>query len=457
MQDYQEFLETKRLMTVESGIEIPEDAIHPRLFPFQRALVKWALRKGRAALFADTGLGKTSMQLEFARLTGMRSLIIAPLSVARQTVSEAKKIDLVAHYTRSGEDLIPGINITNYEMIHHFNAADFGAVILDESSILKTVESKTKTLLIEMFATTPYKLCCTATPAPNDVAEIANHAEFLGAMSRTEMLSTYFVHDSDETAHAGWRLKKHAVDPFYRWMASWSMSIKKPSDLGFDDTGYILPELSVKPVIVSTDYTPEGKLFYTGLKGIQDRSQARTGTIEERVQKTVEMVQGSDEQWILWCGRNTESTMLRKSIPESVEVVGSDSPDKKIKAIEAFQDGRVRVLITKASIAGFGINLQNCHNMAFVGIGDSFEDYYQCIRRCWRFGQEHPVSVSIVISEIEQEIYANVMRKEREAKIMSDQLIGHVQAYEQEELGSAPKEYEYNSVTSMIVPKWLVA
>lgn len=443
--NYEQFLQSKQLSSIMAGREVSLDDIHPRLFPFQRVLVQWALRKGRAALFADTGLGKSGMQLEWARLTGQRTLIVAPLSVARQTVTEAKKIGIEAHYTRSGDDLIDGINITNYEMIDHFDPSAFGAIVLDESSILKSMNGKTKQKLIEMFAEVPCRLCATATPAPNDIAEIANHAEFLGIMTRAEMLAMFFVHDSKTTAHGGWRLKRHAQEPFYKWMASWSMSVKKPSDLGnFDDTGYNLPELSVQSVIVSTDYVPEGKLFYTGLKGIQDRSQARKGTIEERCQKAVELVQANDEQWILWCGRNDESTLLRKSIPGSVEIVGSDSPDKKIQAIESFQDSNTKVLITKASIAGFGINLQNCHNMAFVGIGDSFEDYYQCIRRCWRFGQEHPVNVSIVISEVEQEIYANVMKKEKEAQAMSNQLIEQVQSFEQAELGNVRKDsYQY--------------
>src|SRR6266702_8634900 len=205
-------------------------------------------------------------------------------------------------------------------------------------------------------------------------------------MRRAEMLAMFFVHDSDKGAGNGWRLKGHAQEAFYRWIASWSMSIKKPSDINFDDTGYILPPLNVKPLIVSTDYKPEGTLFYTGLKGIQDRSQARKGTLEERVQCAVDLVKTNNEQWILWTGRNDESTMLAKSIPDSIEITGSDSPDAKIAAIEAFQSGQVRILVTKGKIAGMGINLQNCHNMAFVGLGDSWELYYQSIRRCYRFG-----------------------------------------------------------------------
>lgn len=445
--DYNAFLAQKRTFAPTSGIDVPTDALHPMLFDFQKVLVQWALRKGRAALFADTGLGKSFCQIEWARLTGQRAIILAPLSVARQTVGEARKIGVEVHYSRSGNDLIGGINITNYEMMEHFNPDDFGAVVLDESSILKSLDGTFKERVIEAFAETPYKLCCTATPAPNDIVEIANHVAFLGLMTREEMLATFFVHDNDKGSGNGWRLKGHAQDAFYKWMASWSMSIKKPSDLGFDDAGYILPPLTVEPVIVDTSYTPEGSLFYMGLKGIQDRSQARRGTIAERVQRAVDLVQSDSEQWILWTGMNDESTALARLVPDSIEITGSDSPDSKIAAIEAFQRGEYRVMVTKARIAGYGINLQNCHNMAFVGIGDSFESYYQCIRRCYRFGQTHPVSVKIILSEVEQEIYQNVQRKEQEANCMSKQLIEHVQQFEMAEITHAQEREEYRTAT----------
>ena len=443
---YAQFLQSKRATSQTAGIDVALDDIHPMLFPFQRTLVQWALRKGRAALFADTGLGKTLMQVEWARITGQRVLIVAPLSVARQTVNEAAKIGVEVHYTRSGDDLRQ-INITNYELLDHFDSADFGAVVLDESSILKAIDGKTRDKLIEMFAKTPCRLACTATPAPNDLVEIANHAEFLGVMTRPIMLATYFVHDSDKGSGQGWRLKGHASDAFYKWMASWSMSIKKPSDLGFSDEGYNLPALHVEPIIVDTNYAPDGQLFFTGLKGIQDRSQARRGTIEERVARAVELVQASDEQWILWCGMNDESTLLAQAIPDAIEITGSDSPDEKIAAIEAFQDGRARVLVTKPRIAGYGMNFQGCHNMAFIGLSDSFEAYYQCIRRCYRFGQKYPVTAYIVLSEIEQEIYQNVMRKEQEAVSMSQQLIQHVQAFERDEIGQRQEENAYTTET----------
>lgn len=746
--EYQAFLKSKSTYQAPAGIEILAETIHGRLFPFQRDLVRWAARKGRAAIFADTGLGKTNMQLEWARLIGGRSLIVAPLSVARQTVREARKIDQEIYYTRDGGDLIGGINITNYEMIERFNPADFNSIVLDEcfppdtlidvvysknivrrcisdiivgdeiinaggidnvtethkrrinravcvsargditcsenhpfftlhgwrsakdlrpgdyimetetamrlvrgdfhsdgerpenaavlreilfsemeneaeryfregsfsrsgsqereekermvegwiregiegiradsqiesygqrgntkegfadvtsdepqtyrarwkrngddqipaifggasiremdtgifyitgnktdgipdllqggyrqsrledshrggwtesllaqgkgreercyagfvrvdsveileqtssrldryrdengdvyfydikaerhpsfsvngllvhnSSILKGLDSKTRERLTAMFAATPYRLCCTATPAPNDISEIANHAEFLGIMTRVEMLATFFIHDDE-----GWRLKGHAQDAFYRWLASWGMSIRKPSDLGYDDNGYNLPPLNIQPVWVQASYRPEGQLFFTGLHGITDRTKVRRDTLDSKIGVAANLVNNSDEQWIVWCGLNDESEAMTAAIDGAIEIAGSDNPDRKAELIEAYQDGRYRVMVTKARIAGFGMNFQNCHNQLFVGLSDSFEAYYQCIRRSYRFGQDKPVNVHIVLSDAEQEIYQNVMRKEQEAKEMAQKLIENVQQFERAEIDGA--------------------
>ena len=432
MTQYQQFLLSKRFQVPDSGIEVAPQDIHPALFGFQRDLTRWALRKGRAAIFADTGLGKTFMQVEFARLIGQRALIVAPLSVARQTVREATKLGVTVHYTRSGDDLADGVNITNYEMLREFSAASFGCIVLDESSILKSLDGKTRQLLTEMFSSTPFKLCCTATPAPNDIVEIGNHAEFLGIMTAVEMQSQFFTHDDN-----GWRLKKHGVEGFYRWLASWGMSIRKPSDLGYDDNGYNLPPLNVQPVYVEVDYKPADALFFTGLDGISDRIKIRKHTTSERVAKAAELVNASDEQWIVWCGLNTEADEITALIPGAVNVQGSDSIDHKIGSIEAFQDGKIRVLVTKAKIAGMGMNFQNCHNMAFVGLSDSWEQYYQCIRRCYRFGQQYPVNAMVVLADIEDEIYANIMRKEEQARTMSATLIEHVQQFERAEIDGA--------------------
>ena len=294
--DYSAFLTAKTATAPAVGIDVDDADINPMLFPFQRDLVRWSLAKGRGAIFADTGLGKTFMQLEWARLTGERTLILAPLAVARQTVREAAKLGIDLVYARS-HDAAGQLTITNYEMLGAFEPAEFGAVVLDESSILKSFDGKTRTALIEMFADTPYRLCCTATPAPNDIAELANHAEFLGVCSRVEMLSTFFVHDDK-----GWRLKGHAEEPFYRWMASWGMSLRKPSDLGYSDDGYDLPGLDILPHFIPTEYAGEGQLFAVGLKGIGDRAAVRRQTLPQRVCDAAALINASDEPWIVWWG-----------------------------------------------------------------------------------------------------------------------------------------------------------
>jgi DNA modification methylase len=282
------------------------------------------------------------------------------------------------------------------------------------------------------------RLCCTATPAPNDIAEIANHAEFLGILSRPEMLARFFVHDDN-----GWRLKRHAREPFYLWLASWGMSVKKPSDIGFADDGFGLPALSIVQEIVKSDYVPQGQLFHVGLKGITDRSHVRRSTLIKRVERAADLINASSERWLAWVGLNDEGRELAKLIPGAVLVEGSQSADEKAAALVTFADGDTRVLITKPRIAGFGMNFQAAHKMAFIGLSDSYESYYQCIRRCWRFGQTEPVSAHIILTDAEDAIYENVRRKEREAELMSKGLLDHVREFEKAELddgndGAAP-------------------
>lgn len=438
---YTDFLASKQFVVKNCGIEIDDSDINQMLFPFQRDMVRWALRKGTAAIFADTGMGKTFQQIEWSRLTGQTTLIIAPLSVAKQTIGEAKKLGLVVQYCRSMADVQDGLNITNYEMLEHFTPERFGAVVLDESSILKGLDGKTRQRLTDMFIETPYKLCCTATPAPNDITEIANHAEFLGIMSRANMLAAFFVHDDD-----GWRLKGHAEKAFYKWLASWGMSLKKPSDLGYSDDGFILPELSIIPEIIEAEYTGEDRLFWTGLKGISDRITVRKNTMALRVDRAAELIQ-TPGQWLCWVGMNDEGRLLQKLIPGAALMEGSDRQEKKLADIEGFQNGSIRVLITKPKIAGFGMNFQNCNQMVFVGLGDSFESYYQCIRRCYRFGQLRPVTAHIVLSDMEEAVYQNVLSKEQEAQKMSKSLIDNIKEFEQAEIGEMKQEFEYATDT----------
>ncbi|MFA5785287.1 MAG: DNA methyltransferase [Phycisphaerae bacterium] len=448
---YKDFIKTKRVMNSFHGKDISVDDVHPMLFPFQKDVVRWAVGKGRAAIFLDTGLGKTFVQLEWARLMGVKTLIVAPLSVARQTVREGKKIDIDVQYVRHQSEVTGNISITNYEMVDAFDPSEFDAVVLDESSILKSFDGVTRRKLIDMFGDTKFRLACTATPAPNDQSEIGNHSEFLGVATTNEMLAMFFVHANKvdyqdvgdgrqvKTKRAGsqgqeWRLKNHAMEAFYKWMSSWSISLRKPSDLGYDDDGYILPKLHVHPRFIAVDYKPDGQLFFTGLSGIQDRHKVRIATIDDRISEAVDIVDGGNDQWIIWCGLQSEADEICKVIDDYKQVQGSDTPEYKAQAFEDFQDGKYRILVTKTKIAGFGMNFQNAHNMLFLGLSDSWEAYYQAIRREWRFGQKRPVNVYIVLSEAEHEIYANVMQKESVSMNMSAQLIKHVKKYEEEEI-----------------------
>jgi len=450
---YDEFLKSKRQIVGNSGIEVSPSEIHPMLFPFQKDVTRWALRKGRAAIFLDTGLGKTICQLQFcSHISKSKALIVAPLSVARQTVREAQKIDTVVKYCRTQEGATEKINITNYELVRHFNPDEFDTIVCDESSILAALDSATRKTLTEMFRDTPYKLCCTATPIPNDDAEIGQHSEFLGIKSRVDMLSTYFVHDDD-----GWRLKGHAGPDFYRWLASWGMSLKKPSDLGYDDSGFILPPLTVTPIFLPTNIPTPGRLFADSLKGIQDRARVRKATIKDKLQTVVDLVNSNKEQWIVWCGLNPEADSVNKLIPYSRNIYGTMKPDDKALGLEQFQDGAYRVLVSKVRVAGFGMNMQNCHNVVFMGLSDSFQFFYQAIRRCYRFGQKHPVNVYVVLTDLEEGIYQNIMRKEAQAMVMSEKLIERVRQYERNELHATASGFDYSPNAPMEIPGWLRA
>lgn len=451
MSSYLDFLGRKSLVANATGINVDPDTLNPSLFPFQRDLVHWSLRKGRAAIFADTGLGKTIMQLEWAHRAADRALILAPLAVAYQTVAEGDRWGIPVTYARKQSGAATqGITITNYEMLGHFDPDEFGAVVLDESSILKNFEGKTRSAIIDTFRQTPMRLACTATPAPNDIAEIANHAEFLGVMSRTEMLAAFFVHDDE-----GWRLKGHARGGFYKWLASWGMSLKSPADLGYPDHDYILPGLAIVPHFVEVNSAPEGMLFAVEIKGVGDRARIRRSTMAHRVGMAVEMIGSTEEPWIAWCGLNDEGSELAKAIPGSVNVEGSMDPEEKAEALQAFSAGDIRVLITKPSIAGFGMNWQHCNRMVFVGLSDSYEDYYQCIRRCYRFGQKRKVEAHIVLSELERAIYDNVLGKEREAQRVSAELVKHVAEFERAEIRGARAIQPYDAALPLTTPAWL--
>lgn len=420
MNDYASFLAHKTRPAEPIGVDgITISDVNPWLHDWQREIVVWAVSRGRAAIWADTGLGKTAMQLEWVRLsTDGMGLIVAPLAVCQQTVREGRKLGIEVAYTRT-MPTSPGIYVTNYEMVDHFDPAHIDAVVLDESSILKQSDGKTRTRLIKHFAPVLRRLACTATPAPNDPQELTNHAEFLGVSTRTEMLAAYFIHDSD-----GWRLKGHAKRPMFRWMASWAIALRRPSDMGYDDAGYILPELHIHTHLIDVNVIPEGQLFATDLGGVGGRAQVRKATIEDRCNHAAQIVNAEpDEPWIVWCGLNDEADRMAALIPGAVNVHGGWSPEDKADAMLRFADGDIRVIVTKPSIASFGLNWQHCARMIFVGLSDSYESYYQSIRRCYRYGQDREVNAHVVLTAVESGIAANVSRKQSAAQDMTASLV----------------------------------
>ena len=421
--NYADFIIKKIDKSKKTGPECDECDVNSMLHPWQRYIVAWAVRTQRAAIWADTGLGKTMMQIEWARLSGATALIVAPLAVCAQTVRETAKLGITSIQIRSGAEITgPGIYVTNYEMIEHIDPTTIDAVVLDESSILKQSTGKTRNMIIDHFRDVPARLACSATPAPNDPEELTNQAEFLGQMKRNLMLAAYFVHDQNNAG--GWRLKGHAQGPMMQWMATWAVALRRPSDLGGDDTGYILPGLDIRAHLVEVEIEQEGQLFATDIGGVSGRSKVRKQTMADRVARTAELVAAEpDEPWVLWCGLNAESEALEKAIPGAVNVHGSLSPEEKAQLLMDFSDGKIRVLITKPSIASMGMNWQHCARMAFVGMGDSYEQYYQAIRRCYRYGQQRVVQVHIVLAEIESQIADNVRRKETQANEITDALV----------------------------------
>ena len=423
MSAYDAFLAAKAITDPATGLAVVP-ALNPALFDFQRDITAWGLRRGRAAVFADCGLGKTPMQLEWARHVPGNVLILAPLAVSGQTVREGRKFGITVRAARKQADVQPGITVTNYEMLEHFDPAYFTGVVLDESSILKSYDGSTRTAIIEAFKNTPFKLACTATPAPNDYMELGNHAEFLGVMSRVEMLSMFFVHDGGETQQ--WRLKGHAESEFWKWLASWAVCIRKPSDLGYDDRDFVLPELIMHQVTVKVDAPTDGFLFPVEASTLQERLRARRDTIAERVEHCAAVANATGEPFLVWCNLNDESAQIKAAIKGAVEVKGSDTNAHKEKAMMGFTAGDVRCLVTKPSIAGFGMNWQHCNNMAFVGLSDSYEQFYQAVRRCWRFGQKKPVNVYVITAETEGAVVANIKRKEADAMKMAENMVEHM-------------------------------
>ncbi len=456
--NYSAFLESKQITHKSTGINISRDKLNHSLFDFQKDLTRWSLLKGRSALFASTGLGKTFMQVDWAnqvhRNTSENVLILAPLAVSQQTVREAKKLDVAITPCRTQADVKPGINITNYEMLQHFNPAKFAGVVIDESSILKSFTGKLRQQITDAFEHTPFKLSATATPAPNDYMELGTQAEFLGVMKRNEMLAMFFTHDGSNTSQ--WRLKGHAQKRFWEWVASWAAVVTKPSDLGYEDGAFNLPPLRIHEEIIKTNKPLDGSLFVVEARTLQEQRAAARQTLPQRVERCAEIVNSSDKPFLVWCNLNAESEALKRAIPDAIEVKGSDSNEHKEDAMLGFMDGKYRVLVSKPSICGFGMNFQHCSDMVFVGLSHSFEQYYQAVRRCWRFGQAEPVDVTVITSDLEGAVKANIERKERDAEQMIQEMAEYTRDITRRNVRATVREVtEYNPTIRMKIPDWL--
>jgi hypothetical protein len=418
MKDYIKFLESKQKRVNDAGFDIHLDDLNARLFPFQKHCVATALRKGRFAFFEDCGLGKTFQQLEWAKhvseYTTRPVLILAPLAVSAQTIAEGERWGIQVTKLDGCPGFKPGtagVYITNYEQIHNLSAADFSGIVLDESSILKNFEGKTRTAIIENFADTPYKLACTATPSPNDPMELGNHSEFLGVMSRNEMLAMYFVHDGGNTSK--WRLKGHAQQSFYDWVSEWAIMMTKPSDIGYIDDGYILPGLNIIEEQITTPKRDNGLLFNEVRVSATDFNGELRMTRKERMERAAEIVNATNEPCIVWIKQNEEGELIKSLIPGAVEVKGSDKPEDKEARLIGFAKGEFRVLITKTKIAQFGLNYQNCRNQIFASLDFSFEGLYQAIRRSYRFGQTQDVNIHVITTDTMQNVIESIKDKER--------------------------------------------
>lgn len=460
--NYNDFIKTKEIKSISCGFEPTRR--NPLLFDWQNDIVRWALLKGKSSIFADCGLGKTAMQLQWGQQvvehTGKPVLVCAPLAVARQTSKEGEKFGINVTVCRTQKDVRGGVNVTNYEMLEHFDADTFSGVVLDESSILKDSTSSTRRMLTEKFRNTPYKLCCTATPSPNDYMELGTHSDFLNIMTQPEMLSTFFCHDGGNTSK--WRLKGHAEQKFFAWVASWACCMTTPEDLGYDGSDFVLPELRIKEVVAKSDEMSDrdGQLmfFCETAQTLNERRDARRNSLKDRVREAAAIANNTDEQVLVWCDLNAESEALTEAINGAVEVKGSQTPDYKEKSMNGFTSGEIRVLVSKPSIAGWGMNWQQCNTMIFVGLSDSFEAYYQAVRRCWRFGQHRPVTVYIITSEAEGAVKQNIERKQKDAQRMTRELVQYTKEILKAEIHHTVRMTEsYITTEIMEVPQWAIS
>ena len=419
--DYKEFLQSKQKRIAEAGFNVDESQLNSFLFDFQRHIVTKALKMGRYAIFADCGLGKTLMQLEWARNVSNHTngavLILTPLAVSGQTIKEGSKFGISIE--RYSGQTAPGLYVTNYEQLENIDCSVFAGVVLDESSILKNFEGQTKKLIIDSFAKTPYKLACTATPSPNDLNEIGNHSEFLNILDAQDMRARWFVRDEGMN---NYRLKSHAKTDFYGWISSWATMLSKPSDIGFSATGYDLPKLNYVEHVIKTGRASEGRMFADGIVNATNFNQELRFTVIERLDKVAEIVNASNEPFLIWIKHNDEGDKLKQLLPEAVEVRGSDTPEQKEARLLGFASGEFRVLITKQKIAQFGMNFQHCRNQIFASLDFSFESLYQSIRRSYRFGQKQEVNIYIITTDTMENVIASINKKQSQFEEMQNEM-----------------------------------
>jgi hypothetical protein len=456
---YDEFIRSKAMAEISAGFD-PNEASYPRqIKDHQRVSVTWACRRGRAALFFDTGLGKTLAQITWADQvvahTGGAVLILAPLAVSHQTIREGIKFGIAVSHAAADDEIDgPGIYITNYEKLNKFDASQFAGIVLDESSILKGMDGKMRQLITASFIDTPYKLSCTATPSPNDFMELGTQSEFLGIMTQTEMLAMFFVHDGSNTSK--WRLKGHGKNNFWRWLSTWAVFLRSPSDLGFDGSEYELPDIHYHNYVIET--APIGTLFVEPSQSLLERNRARKNSIDARCECAAKIVNSLDEPSVIWCHLNEESKKLGALIDLAVEVSGSDNEEHKSVSMLRFADGKIKALVTKPKIAGFGMNWQSSHHCIFVGLSDSWESFYQAIRRQWRFGQRNDVHVHIVSADTEGAVVENIRRKEMQHQEMSDAMMDYMRDFIRKSvIGASVEKTDYMPSIEMTVPEWIGA
>lgn len=454
---YGTLLRKKQFNLVPAGFNVDRSRVNPNAFDFQRDISVWNQRKGKCADFMDCGTGKTLIELDFGQNvfehTNKPVLGFAPLGVSKQTAKvEGPKFGVNVTLCREKSDLRPGVNFTNYEMRRNFDPRSLGGLILDESGILKG-DGPLRKDITDFAQHIPYRLAASATPAPNDHMELGNHAEFLGIMSKSEMLSTFFVHDGKDTSK--WRLKGHAEAAFWKWVASWAVMIRKPSDLGYEDGLFVLPPITYHQHTVKAEWTSD-YLFPVEAKTMQERQGARRDSLPARVKLCADLVNASTDRWVCWCNLNDESEALADQILRATEVTGSQKDDEKEQSLLDFCEGKIDRLVTKPKIAGWGMNMQICNKAAVVGLSDSWEQLYQVVRRIWRFGQKSPVDIHVITGELEGAVVRNIERKEKQAAQMAESMLGHMREINTAEIHGTVREQEsYSAKKKVKTPSWL--